>query len=161
MYKCKHFTIKELVTPQMYSAWGERCWSLFDDRLLRTLDALRERFGSCVINDWAWGGSFKYSGFRDELFYGSVEKYLASRSQHKYGRAADCKFKHHSANDVRKYVLEHPGEFPDITFIECSPLADGSAMTWFHFDVRNGDDIVCWSPLEGYVNNEEVIRRNL
>ncbi|HBC3824791.1 TPA: hypothetical protein NJ423_003404 [Vibrio parahaemolyticus] len=42
MYKCQHFKIQELVTPQMYSTWGVRCWSLFDDRLLRTLDALRK-----------------------------------------------------------------------------------------------------------------------
>ncbi|EMB9233725.1 hypothetical protein U9608_001221 [Vibrio alginolyticus] len=138
----------------MHSVWGEKCWTLFDDRLLRTLDALRKRFGPCTINNWSWGGSFNQSGLRDVSFYGSVPKFEASRSQHKFGRAADCKFRDYSASEVRKYVLENPDEFPFITFLEVG-------INWFHFDVRNGDNIVCWSPDEGYVSNEEVIRRNL
>ncbi|AFN37522.1 hypothetical protein pp2_289 [Vibrio phage phi-pp2] len=161
MYKCKHFKIQELVTPQMHAAWGERCWSLFDDRLLRTLDALRERFGPCTINDWSWGGSFKYSGFRDENFYGSTQKYLDSRSQHKYGRAADCKFRNNTADQVRKYILENPEEFPYVKFIECSPLANGTSMSWVHIDVRNSEDVQCWSPKEGFIDADEVIRRKL
>ncbi|AJT61198.1 hypothetical protein AVU32_gp357 [Vibrio phage ValKK3] len=161
MYKCKHFKIQELVTPQMYRDWGEKCWTLFDDRLLRTLDALRERFGPCTINDWSWGGSFDDSGMRDENFYGSTQKYLASRSQHKYGRAADCKFRDIAAHEVRKYILENPDEFPYVKFIECGPLKSGNAMTWVHIDVRNGTDVYCWSPKEGVISHSEVIRRQL
>lgn len=161
MYKCKHFKIAELVTPDMFSSLGEKCWTLFDDRLLRTLDALRERFGPCTINDWSWGGAFKYSGFRDDKFYSNVAAYLKSRSQHKYGRGADCKFKNHKAHEVRKYILENPDEFPYVKFIECSPLSNGNSMSWVHIDVRNGDDVYCWSPKEGVISNSEVIRRKL
>ncbi|AGN30337.1 hypothetical protein VPFG_00340 [Vibrio phage nt-1] len=161
MYKCKHFKIQEIVTPDMYYNWGDACWSLFDDRLLRTLDALRERFGPCTINDWSWGGSFKYSGFRDENYYGTTAKYLASRSQHKYGRAADCKFRDFTSEEVRKYILENPDEFPYVKFIECGPLANGSRMSWVHIDVRNSEDVQCWSPLEGFISADEVIRRKL
>ncbi|AUR86027.1 peptidase M15 [Vibrio phage 1.081.O._10N.286.52.C2] len=160
MYKCKHFKIQEIVTPQMYAAWGDRCWSLFDERLLITLDALRERFGSCTINDWMWGGNFKYSGMRDEHFYSSVQAYLNSRSQHKYGRAADCKFSAIVAAEVRAYILENPSEFPHVKFIETGPLANGKTMTWVHIDVRNGD-VTCWSPVEGVISASEVIRRKL
>lgn len=160
MYKAKHFSIKELVPRAMYEKWGEKCWSLFDERLLTTIDALRDKFGSCTINDWSWGGSFQYSGIRDEGFYGTTEKYLDSRSQHKYGRAADCKFKNHTAQAVRKYILENPTDFPYIKFIETGPLADGKAMNWVHVDVRNGD-LTCWSPKEGVLAASTVINRQL
>ncbi len=159
MYKCNHFKIYELVTPEMYNKWGEKCWQLFDERILITLDALRERFGSCVVNDWKWGGRFDDSGFRDENFYSSVEAYFRSRSQHKFGRAVDAKFKV-PAHEVRKYILENPDEFPYVTFIEVGPLKDGSVMTWVHIDVRNGD-LTCWSPKEGVIAKEDVIRRKL
>ncbi|CAL9991924.1 hypothetical protein VPHK567_0346 [Vibrio phage K567] len=159
MYKCKYFEIYELVTPQMYEAWGEKCWQLFDERVLITLDALRKKFGSCVVNDWKWGGRFDDSGFRDVHFYSSVDAYLKSRSQHKYGRAVDAKFKV-PAHEVRKYILENPDEFPHVKFIEVGPLKDGSDMSWVHIDVRNGD-LLCWSPLEGVVSKEDVIRRKL
>ncbi|CAM0062698.1 hypothetical protein VPHF86_0267 [Vibrio phage F86] len=159
MYKCKYFEIYELVTPQMYEAWGEKCWQLFDERVLITLDALREEFGSCVVNDWKWGGSFDDSGFRDVHFYSSVDAYLKSRSQHKYGRAIDAKFKV-PAHEVRKFILENPTLFPHVKFIETGPLKDGRAMSWVHIDVRNGD-LICWSPKEGVISAQSVIERKL
>ncbi|EOV9323797.1 hypothetical protein ACN5WI_002721 [Vibrio parahaemolyticus] len=153
-FKSEHFSVKELVSRETYQRHGEQAIYMLDDRLLRTLDALRKRFGPCTINNWSWGGSFNQSGLRDVSFYGSVPKFEASRSQHKYGRAADCKFRDYSASEVRKYVLENPDEFPFITFLEVG-------IGWFHLDVRNGDNIVCWSPDDGYVSNEDVIIRKL
>lgn len=160
-YQCKHFDIKELVTPEMYSDWGERCWTLFDDRLLRVIDTLREKLGPCTINDWSWGGKFKNSGLRDQHFYGTTKKYLASRSQHKYGRAVDMKFKQFSAQAVRKYIIEHQTLLADIRFIECGPLKQGQAMNWVHIDVRNEQQLCCWSPSEGTIDQAEVVRRHL
>ena len=140
---------------------GQRCWTLFNDRLLRLIDSLRDQLGSCVINDWSWGGKFKYSGIRDEHFYGTTAKYLASRSQHKYGRAVDMKFKQVSAQVVRKYIIEHQAQFADIKFVECGPLQHGVDMNWVYIDVRNEDQLYCWSPLEGVIDPLEVIRRHL
>ena len=160
MYKCEHFGIAEITPPALHAKFGEKLWSLFDERLLMTLDALRKQFGTCTINDWSWGGAYKDSGLRDENFYSSTQAYLNSRSQHKYGRAADCKFKNVSAQEVRKYILQHPEQFPYITFIECAPLNNGSDMNWVHIDVRNGD-LTCWSPVEGVIDKREVIRRKL
>lgn len=160
-YRCKHFSIKELVTPQMYSDWGDKCWSLFDDRLLRMIDMLREELGPCVINDWSWGGNFQHSGIRDEHFYGSAEKYLASRSQHKYGRAVDLKFNKMPAQEVRKYLIEHKDQYADIKFVECGPLRSGKNMDWVHIDVRNEQYLYCWSPIEGVIEHSEVVRRKL
>lgn len=160
-YQCKHFDIQELVTPQMYSDWGDRCWALFDDRLLRLIDTLREKLGPCTINDWSWGGKFKNSGLRDQHFYGTTKKYLASRSQHKYGRAVDMKFKQVSAQAARKYIIEHQTLLADIRFVECGPLKQGQAMNWVHIDVRNEQQLCCWSPSEGVIEQAEVVRRHL
>lgn len=160
MYKCKHFKIYELVPPSLYNKFGEKCWQLFDERLLMTLDAMRERFGSCTINDWKWGGIFSHSGLRDETFYGTVEKYLTSRSQHKYGRAADCKFKDYTAQEVRAIILQEKEKFPYISFIETGPLKGGKPMTWVHIDVRNSD-LTLWSPVEGVLSEQSVISRGL
>lgn len=159
-YICKHFGIEELVPERVFKKIGSRAWQLLDDRLLITIDALREEFGSITINNWKWNGSRQYSGLRDEHFYSSVTSYLSSRSQHKYGRAADMLF-NVSADKVRKFILENPEKFPYVTFVECSPLdKKGKAMSWVHVDVRNAD-LVCWSPVEGVISKEEVIRRGL
>jgi hypothetical protein len=150
MYKPEHFSVKELVSEKTYKQHSEASINMLDERALKTLDALRKRFGSCTINNWAWGGNFKHSGLREIEFYSSNEKFLKSRSQHKYGRAFDCKFKNHEAHEVRKYILEHQSEFPFITFLEVD-------IGWFHFDVRNGGEIACWSPDKGFVNSQQVI----
>ncbi|CAL9992773.1 hypothetical protein VPHD479_0337 [Vibrio phage D479] len=161
MKKAKHFKIYELVSREIYERRGERAWQLIDPLLIDTLDALREQFGPCTINNWKWNGVYHQSGLRDNGHYKSLSKYHESLSQHKYGRAADCKFKNHSAQEVRKYILEHPEQFPHITFLETGPLNSGKAMNWVHVDVRNGDGIVCWSPGEGAMKKEDVIRRKL
>ena len=129
-----HFKIEELVDKATFEYWQHNpsvLWGLFDDRALATLVALRRRFGPCSINDWYWGGSYQYSGFRPP--HCSIG---AELSQHKFGRAFDCKFANYSAEEVRDYVLNHPEEFPYITHIE-------GDVDWFHFDTRAiPDDVI-------------------
>lgn len=128
MYKCKHFTIKELVPEDVYKRRGEKAWTVFDDRALMTLDALRDKFGSLTVNDWSWGGTFSQSGLRT-----SDSKHYSQYSQHTFGRAFDCKFKEHTAEEVREYVLANKSEFPYIGGLELG-------ISWFHFDVRGHDE---------------------
>lgn len=45
MYKCKYFTIKELVSPVVYKTWGEKAWMFFDEDVLKQLDAIIEELG--------------------------------------------------------------------------------------------------------------------
>ena len=136
MYKTKHFTITELVPPDVYEARGDRAWSLLDDRALETLDALRDKFGKTTVNNWQWNGFRKWSGLRTP---GSP--YFSKYSQHTFGRAFDCIFAETTAEEVREYVLEHQDEFPHIRGIELD-------VTWLHFDVGNrpGDDIYTFNP---------------
>ena len=137
MYKPRFFKIQELVPPSVYKKMGDKAISLIDERVLITLDQLRLKLGICTVNNWCFGGKFKQSGLRtDEC------KEFSPTSQHTFGRAMDCKFRDHTAEEVRQFVIENKELFPYITFIE-------SDVTWFHFDVRNGEHITLWSPETG------------
>lgn len=151
MHKCKYFGIHELVYPSLYKEYEklgklDTLWYAFDDRLLITLDALREAFGPIIVNDWKNGGQFRESGLRDMSTTTG-----AKLSQHKFGRAADAKFKNISAEKVRIKMKElglfdTPMPSPELMekddprypfrYIRCIEWADD--MSWFHFDVRNG-----------------------
>ncbi|ATG77625.1 hypothetical protein [Pseudoalteromonas sp. 1_2015MBL_MicDiv] len=121
------FTFKELVPQSIYNLYSDDPLFLvhfFDPKALRTLQKLRDKFGSCIVNNWSWGGANQYRGYRPlDCTIG------AKRSQHKLGKAFDCSFKNYTAQQVRDYVLAHPQEFPYITAIE-------GQVSWFHFDVR-------------------------
>lgn len=138
MYKCKYFKIHELVPPELYKKYKDeehRLWLLFDDRVLRTADALREKFGSAVVNDWYNGGNFSQSGLRTK----ESESY-SETSQHTYGRALDLKFKGVDPQKIRDYIIDNPVEFYYIKGIE-----DFDKMSWVHIDVRNEDAMKVFS----------------
>lgn len=139
MYIPKYFKPQELVPPHVFTQRGTKSFELMDDRVLITLDALREKFGPLTVNNYHTGGDRRWSGLRTQGFYRSPSEYEASFSQHKYGRAADCIPANTTAEKMRQYVLDHPEEFPYITFLETN-------ISWFHFDVRNCNAITTWSP---------------
>ena len=135
MYKCKHFEIYELVPKELSRFPESKLWLLFDDRALKTLDMLRDEFGTITVNDWAFDGKLTQCGFRTNDNLG------AKFSQHRYGRAFDCHFQNASVEEVRKLCKEKVFKcFEHITAIE-----DG--VSWFHFDVRNHDgDLLIFNP---------------
>jgi len=55
MYRCEHFSIHELVPPHVFHKRGEKAWELLDERLLITLDKLRQRYGRMTVNNYYWG----------------------------------------------------------------------------------------------------------
>ena len=44
-YKCKYFKIKELVHPSFLGTNEVILWRLFDERLLKMADKIREKYG--------------------------------------------------------------------------------------------------------------------
>ena len=90
MYKCKHFKIQELVSPIVYSQWGDKAWMFFDEDFLKDLDTIREHWGRAIIvNNWAKGGNLKQCGLRsnlDDLVKNKKTLYL---SAHCMGKAVD------------------------------------------------------------------------
>ena len=129
MYKCKHFKIHELVPKHIYETRGEKAWELLDERGLRTLDRLRDRFGVATVNNYIYGGGREWSGLRTK-----DSPYYSPTSQHSFGRAFDVIFKKVDAETVRQYILSHRNEFSYITALELD-------VSWLHFDVRNTDSI--------------------
>lgn len=134
MYIPEHFIIQELVPKKVYEDRGKSAWELLDDRLLITLDQLRDEYGSITINNWKWYGNREWSGLRtpDSDWYRPY-------SQHTFGRAADCIFNEVDVEKVRKDILNDPDKFPCINFIELD-------TDWLHFDVRNCTRIKAYSP---------------
>lgn len=140
MYKPKHFKLHEYLPPDLYKFLADRNmlsagWSLLDDRLLRTDDQLREKFGKIKINDWHWGGIRLWSGLRTP-----DSPYYSLTSQHTFGRGSDKLFLEADVNTVRQYVLDNPEEFPHLNSLEMG-------TDWLHSDTRNCDRIMTYWPL--------------
>lgn len=127
MYTCKHFAIHELVPRAVYNDRGEKAWELLDDRLLITLDRLRERYGKMKMNDYFWGGSNQWRGLRTP-----DSPYYSKYSQHTFGRAGDPIFQEVTAEKVRQDLRDNPDD-PCFEYIQSVELG----VSWFHFDVRN------------------------
>lgn len=129
--KSKYFKIQELVPLQLYNALHEDVlWNLIDDRLIETIDKLKEKFGkgSIVINSYYWSGDRTWSGLRTKS-----SPYYSPTSMHSVGKAVDCLFSGYDVQKVRQYILENPDEFPYIGGIELD-------VSWLHLDVRDRRD---------------------
>lgn len=135
VYRCKFFSIQELVHPNIHAKWGDRAWEFLDPRVLQSADQLREYFGPITINDWHVGGEHVDSGLREFLSTTG-----AAFSQHKFGRALDLKFKNTTPIGVASVITAQPSRFPFITTLEDV----SKTITWLHIDVRNHDKQGIW-----------------
>ena len=144
MYIPKYFAAYEVLPESYYFKFKlANQWYFFDDRILKLADIVREKFypefGSAIINNWYWADddyAFQYSGYRPFLC-----KYGATLSPHKFGRGLDIKFEkimqYSSPNeaqeaycDIRKYIRQHPDEFPGLRGLELN-------VRWLHIDTHN------------------------
>ena len=129
-YKCKYFSIQELVDEPTYKKYGERAWMFFNPILLRTLDGIREYFGKPImVNNWESGGTMDSRGLR------SPNDNTGSKwGFHYKGNAVDFSVSDMTAEEVRKIIIEHQNEppFEDITALEAD-------VSWVHMDFRNID----------------------
>ena len=130
LYEAQHFIVQELVSPEVYERWGVASWWFVDVRLVITLDQMRDEFGPITVNDWVWGGKFKYSGLRP--LTGGVG---SEWSQHRFGRGADSKPKNVTPQEMYARILAKPEKFP---YLRCMEHIDATP-TWVHTDVRNHD----------------------
>ena len=146
MYKCKYFKISELVAPALVKALPENTlWALFDERLLRMADAIREKYGPMTINT----PDLTDCGLRDPQ-----SKTGAKYSMHKIGRALDGhivaieraaakitdaaarkKYKITEYNRVRAELMADPA-FDCLCFEQNSKECP-NGINWLHFDTGN------------------------
>lgn len=137
----EHFTLTELVGPEVYKYHGINAIYLLDPVAIKVLGALRKTFGPCVVNNWASGGQFKESGHRL-----MTTKTGAKNSMHKFGMAFDCKFTNVSPDQARRDILADQSYWRHLGLTR---LEDGAfAPTWVHFDVKPvpGNEIVIIKP---------------
>ena len=148
-YRCKYFTIKELVNPDLLSKIGEKvAWRLLNPTLLKKVDALRDKFGPITINT----PTLKDCGLRDPLSTTG-----AKYSQHKLGNALDLhivsieksassikdpaerkKFKAKEYNNIRQRIMLDP-QFDCLSFeYKSKDCPDG--ITWLHIECSNRED---------------------
>ena len=134
-YIPKNFKETELVDSSVYNYFQQRswsCWSLFNPLLLKTIQAIRDLYGTqIVINNWQVGGLYKFRGFRTNSCPVG-EAY----SGHKRGCAADMDIGGQLARSVIQEILDHPWNeaFKYITFVEIN-------VDWVHVEVSNLDKI--------------------
>lgn len=139
MYKCKYFTIRELVNPELLKQIGENiAWTIFDENLLRSADLIREKYGPMTINT---------SGLNDCGLRDPQSNTGAKYSMHKIGRALDGhivsieraaaqftnpderkKYKIREYNRVRTELMADP-KFVELNF--------ENNINWLHFDTGN------------------------
>lgn len=125
MRQSKHFTLKELVPREVYEQYGKEAWKLFDEKLISTIDFLREAFNvPIIINGWQWNGQNQYRGYRPENC-----KIGAENSAHKGGMAVDMTIEGITANEARKWLKENQSKLPHD--IRCEDGVD-----WLRIDTR-------------------------
>jgi len=128
----KSFKAHELVPEHIYRHYKEMSWKFINPKLIITIDLLKDHFnlGTMTINNYFWGGSRKWSGWRTPK-----SEYYSETSQHSLGNAVDIVFSHYSAEEVRNYIIDNPHIFPYIKGIELG-------VEWVHIDVRNTDYVI-------------------
>lgn len=130
LYKPKNFAIHELVPPALLSRVGEDvCWQMFDERLLKNLQWLRDRFGPTYVNI---RGRFSYRGFDDGSYRST------GTSQHNHGRAIDCHFRDYTIAQVHDILKKEYTKMPEPN-IWIEGTHNGKPIGWLHMDVRYSD----------------------
>lgn len=131
IYKPDGFELYEVLPKEFYNSnikiYHDTLWYMFDSKVLYTLQRLRKKYGSIIINNWKWGGSLQLCGWRP--FDTITGSYL---SQHKFGRAFDCHFKNTTAEEVREDLKKNYTTDSTYQYITCIE----ENISWFHFDTR-------------------------
>ena len=138
VYRCTHFSIKELVSPIVYGKWGEQAWMFFSADTLKDLDLIRETYGHpIIINNWASGGTLKQCGLRsnmDDLVKSKKTLYL---SAHIRGTAFDlhCAYGHNNKLWQHCYNLIKSKKLKAFNGLEDYKKTNG----WVHVQSTNID----------------------
>lgn len=131
-----NFDLHEFIHPDIFVRIGERSADFLHPMLPVTCQEIKDMLDDTVtINNWKWGGKFESSGLR--LPHGGVG---AALSAHRFGTAADLKFKTRTPIEVQEMILDNHERFPYITRMENAEIT----KTWLHIEVgsRHGNIIV-------------------
>ena len=129
--KMKNFSIKEFVPKTTYDVFGEKSVWFMDNRLLLTMQFLREVYGKPItVNNWSFARPgqkvFQFRGLRPPTC-----TIGATYSQHRYGRACDFDVHGMTAQEVREDILKNQDK-EGYQFIQAIEMD----VTWVHIDLR-------------------------
>lgn len=135
-YYPQYFEIYELIPREVFRLEDMRNkdkhmqpgWSYLDERLLITIDAIREIIGKPLIcNTWFQDGNRENCGYRT-----SGCTIGALKSQHKLGRAVDLICPYMSAEEMRQKIKKDEDKLP-------FPIRIEDGVSWLHVDVKEMD----------------------
>jgi hypothetical protein len=155
IYTCKHYKLHELVYPELYNEYNKKgllylLWGILDSKSLMIADKIWEYLNarsfskvSVIINNWKWGGNFRYSGLRPfDCPEGS------KLSMHKYGKANDLKWNDLGGPEALREYMKSIGCFEPgfrqrkdseaLPFVDITRIEWIDNMSWFHYDTSNG-----------------------
>lgn len=136
IYKPVYFTIDELVCEHVYDRFGEIAWQFFDQRLLISIDLLRERLNKPIfVNDWQVHGEFSQRGLRCtkcQLVASAVMEGRVYCSPHITGQAVDFDVQGLLAEEVRQWIVKNEKILP-------YPIRLERDVSWVHLDTRDAD----------------------
>lgn len=125
-----NFYLNEFVPRKIYERFTDKSIQFVDMRLVHLVQYIRDYFGHPItINNWADGGQYNESGFRDPQTGTGAEL-----SQHKFGRAADLKFTGATVQEIYAYIMQNQQQFFD-KGLRCMEAID-KTPTWLHIDIR-------------------------
>jgi len=135
IYKCRHFILQEIVCQHIYNAFGDQAWSFFDDRILHTLDYLRDIWNKPIyVNNWDTGGKFDERGYRCikcSIVQDAIKHDVLYASAHTRAQAVDFTVEGMNVIQVRQWLIGNPSLLPYPIRLE------KNAPTWNHLDVCN------------------------
>jgi hypothetical protein len=133
MYKPRHFSLKELVCPHVYNRFGETAWQFFDDKMLMTIDLLRDQLGAIYVNNWDIDGLFTQRGFRClqcALVQDAIKESRLYVSPHMTGQGVDFDVESMTAAKVRLWLVGNQVKLP-------YPIRLEKNVSWVHLDSRD------------------------
>lgn len=129
MYKTKHFKIEELLPEELVTG-TDKDWNLFDERLLKTADWIRNTLGiPLVCNNWKAGGERSYCGARTKASKQFKPGSFHSVRPDRKVMAMDVISDRMTGQEMRDHILEN---YQDLPF----PIRIEENVSWLHFDVN-------------------------
>jgi len=123
-----NFDVRELVPPEIWSVYKERSVKFVDQRIVNLLEAIRTLCGnkSVTVNNWHYGGKFRYRGYRPpECKVGAI------KSMHRIFKAVDFDVEGMTAEEVRGVIRMNQVELMKLGLRRME-----SGVSWVHIDTK-------------------------
>lgn len=124
------FKIQEFVPKDIYEKYGDTSWRFICPELFSLAETVKDFFDGApvTINDWLWGGSLNYRGFRPpDCGVG------APLSAHKRGMAIDFDVRGVDSLQVQKDIEDN---WPVFFSAGATAMEDGTEG-WTHLSCEN------------------------